>query len=245
MGKPIIGIVGNILIEQGGMFPGYERSYANSDYVVSTVKAGGVPLIFPIVNEDEIIKKQVETVDGIIITGGYDVDPLLYKEEPTNKQGFTLRERDYFDIAVVNYAIQLRKPILGICRGIQILNVAFGGTLYQDISDIEGAYIKHNQSSKPDFPGHSVKIEKGTKLFDILGEKVITNSFHHQAVKDVAKGFIVTAVAADGVIEGIEKEDEEFVVGVQWHPEMMAARENTEMLKIFQKLVYYSKNNRG
>ncbi|MEQ6360733.1 gamma-glutamyl-gamma-aminobutyrate hydrolase family protein, partial [Thermoanaerobacter thermohydrosulfuricus] len=76
---------------------------------------------------------------------------------------------------------------------------------YQDISDIEGAYIKHNQSSKPDFPGHSVKIEKGTKLFDILGEKVITNSFHHQAVKDVAKGFIVTAVAADGVIEGIEK----------------------------------------
>lgn len=244
MGKPFIGIVGNILIEQGGMFPGYERSYVNNDYVISTIKAGGVPLILPVVNEEEIIKKQVEAVDGIIITGGYDVDPLLYNEEPTNKQGYTLRERDDFDIAIINYAIKLRKPILGICRGIQILNVAFGGTLYQDISDIEGAYIKHNQSSKPDFPGHSVKIEKATKLSDIFEGTIVTNSFHHQAVKDVAKGFIVTALAADGVIEGIEKEDEEFVVGVQWHPEMMAARGNTEMLKIFKKLVFYS-NNRG
>lgn len=239
MKKTLIGIVGNLLIDQGGMFPGYERAYVNNDYVQSVKKAGGTPVILPIISDYETVKNQIEAMDSIIISGGFDVNPLIYGEEPSQKQGFLCPERDEYDLMVIKAAMELNKPILGICRGVQILNAALGGTLYQDLSQIEGCYIKHVQESKPDTAGHSVEIVKGTKLYSILGEKIITNSFHHQAIKDLAPGFKVAARSKDGVIEAIEK-DEGFVIGIQWHPEMMAGKDNKLMLNIFKTFVEIS-----
>lgn len=239
MKKPLIGIVGNILIDEGGMFPGYKRSYVNDDYVQAVLMAGGIPFILPVILDSEAVKQQIAMVDGIVISGGYDVNPMVYGEEPTQKQGFLCPERDEFDIAVVKAAFELKKPTLGICRGMQILNAVAGGTLYQDLSQIEGCYIKHVQSSRPEVAGHNIEVFGETKLQSILGEKVVVNSFHHQAIKDLAKGFKVCAKAKDGVIEAIEME-EKFVIGVQWHPEMMV-RKSPEMLKLFKELVKVSK----
>lgn len=234
--KARIGISGSIIVDDGGMFPGYERSYVNDDYIKSVIKAGGIPVIIPLIKSEKDIKEQLDMVDGIIISGGHDVNPLLYGEEPSQKLGGILPKRDDFDINLIRLAMEAKKPILGICRGHQLLNVVNGGSLYQDLSFIEGCYIKHNQASLSNIPTHTIKIKKGTKLREILGEETMCNSFHHLAIKEVAKGFIASAVSKDGIVEAIEHEGEEFVMGVQWHPEMMSA-ENKNMLSIFTKLV--------
>lgn len=235
MNKPLIGIIGNLLIDQGGMFPGYERAYVNNDYVQTVAMAGGTPFILPIISDFDTIKSQIKNMDALVISGGYDVNPLLYGEEPIQQQGFLCPERDEYDIKVIKAALELNKPILGVCRGLQILNVTLGGTLHQDTSQAEGSYIKHQQSSRPDVASHTVDVVKGTRLHDILGKSILTNSFHHQAVKEVAPGFKISARAKDGVIEAIEKEDG-FVIAVQWHPEMMA-KKDSKMLDLFKALI--------
>jgi len=242
--RPIIGITGSMLIDEGGMFPGYERAYVNNDYVQSVVAAGGTPYIVPMVYEESVIREQIEMVDAVIMSGGHDVNPLLYGEEPSQKLGGILPKRDTFDATVIKIAIELQKPILGICRGHQIINVVNGGTLYQDLSLINGCNIKHNQGALPSEATHTAEIVKGTKLNEILGEKVFTNSFHHLAVKDLAPGFIASAIAKDGVIEAIEKVGEEFVMGIQWHPEMMT-KTHPVMLEIFKKLINVAKEKKG
>jgi len=236
MMKPIIGISGGHLIDSGGRFPGYKRAYVNDDYVQSVVKAGGIPYIIPVVDDEAVIEQQIQQLDGLILSGGDDVSPLLYGEEPLTKLGPTSPERDAFDKLLIKYAIVQKKPILAICRGVQILNVAFGGSLYQDLSYKEEANIRHDQYSRTDMPTHTVIIHEDSKLFAILGHSALVNSFHHQAIKRVAEGFKVTATARDGVIEAIEKEGEDYVVGVQWHPEMMAAK-TPAMLALFRNFV--------
>lgn len=242
--KSIIGITGSLLIDEGGMFPGYERAYVNNDYVQSVVAAGGTPFIIPMIYEEAVIRAQIEMVDAVIMSGGHDVNPLLYGEEPSQKLGGILPKRDTFDTAVIKIAMELKKPILGICRGHQILNVVNGGTLYQDLSFIDGCYIKHNQGALSNEPTHTTEVIKDTKLNEILGEKVLTNSFHHLAIKDLAPGFIASAVAKDGVIEAIEKVGEEFIIGIQWHPEMMT-KTHPVMLEIFKKLIKAAKEKKG
>lgn len=234
--RPIIGITASILIDEGGMFPGYERAYVNNDYVQSVVAAGGTPYVVPMVYDETVIREQIEMVDAVIMSGGQDVNPLLYGEEPSQKLGGILPKRDTFDAAVIKIAMELKKPILGICRGHQMLNVVNGGTLYQDLSFINGCYIKHNQGALPSTATHTVDLVKGSKLNEILGDEVLTNSFHHLAIKDIAPGFVASAVAKDGVIEAIEKVGEEFIIGIQWHPEMMA-KDHPVMLEIFKKLI--------
>lgn len=234
--KPIIGITGSLIIDEGGMFPGYERAYVNNDYIQSVVRSGGIPYIIPLTYEENVIKEQIKNVDAVIFSGGHDINPLLWGEEPSQKLGAILPKRDNFDITIYNYATKMKKPILGICRGLHVINVASGGTMYQDLSLIDGCYIKHNQGHLPNVPTHTVRIKKGTKLFEIFGEKVITNSFHHLAIKDVAKGFKIAAVSEDGIVEAIEKVGGEFILGIQWHPEMMSQNYNC-MQKIFDLLI--------
>lgn len=240
--KPIIGISGSIIVDEAGMFPGYERAYVNNDYIQSVAQAGGIPVMIPMVYDEEIVKKQLECVDGLILSGGHDVNPLLYGEEPTQKLGGILPKRDKFDYMLIKLAMEMKKPIVGICRGHQIINVFNGGSLYQDLSFIKDCYIKHNQGALSNVPTHTLKTEKHTKLNEILGDEVLVNSFHHLAVKDVAPGFKISARAKDGVIEAIEKEGEYFVMGIQWHPEMMA-KENEKMMNIFKRLVEESKKS--
>lgn len=242
MTKPLIGILGNLFIMGEGMFPGIERAYVNNDYVEAVEKAGGVPIIIPIVNDEEVIKNQIKNVDGIILSGGYDVNPQCYGEEPQQKLGFIFPKIDKYHLKAIEYCAKFKKPLLGICRGMQILNVAYGGTLYQDLEYIEGCNIKHVQNSKRNDPGHVVEMVEGSLLYDILGSKVLTNSFHHQCIKKIAPGLKVTAVAKDGVIEAIESEEDVFIIGVQWHPEMMA-QDSAPMLNIFKELIKKSKKS--
>ncbi len=235
--KAKIGISGSLLIDEGGMFPGYERAYVNNDYIQSVAMCKAVPYIVPIVNDDEIIKEQILNMDALILSGGHDVNPLNWGEEPNQKLGGILPKRDTFDFKLLKFALEMKKPILGICRGEQVINVYGGGSLYQDLSLIEGCYIKHNQQHLSNVATHTAIIKEGTKLYKILGEKEIhINSFHHLAINKIADGYIVSAVSKDGVVEAIEKEGEDFVIGIQWHPEMMT-KDYSIMQKIFKALV--------
>ncbi len=235
--KPVIGISGSILINKGNAFSGYRRSYVNQDYVEAVLRAGAIPFIIPFNEDLEATREMVEKVDGIILSGGHDVNPYYYGEDPMLKIGELFPERDVFDMELYKTAIELKKPIFGICRGYQIINVINGGTLYQDLSYADFVKIKHDQVDNPTQATHFVELEEGTFLKNILGEKYKVNSFHHQILKDVAPGFKVVAKSSDGVIESIEKITEDnFVIGVQWHPEMLSAT-NEKSQAIFNAFV--------
>ncbi|WP_027624195.1 gamma-glutamyl-gamma-aminobutyrate hydrolase family protein [Clostridium lundense] len=221
MGKKLIGIVADIEIVKRDGFPSYQRIYSNEDYIEAVIQCGGVPIILPFLRDYSTVKEQIKLVDKVIITGGCDVNPLMYGEESEILSGEIIPERDNYDMMVIKSCEELKKPILGICRGVQSLNVAYGGTLYQHLPSRNEFYIQHNQKSRYDVGIHTIIMEKGTKLQQILGDSIIVNSFHHQAVKDLAPGFVVSAKSKDGVIEGIEKLGDVSVIGVQWHPEKM------------------------
>ena len=181
-------------------------------------------------------------VDGLLLSGGQDVAPKNYGEEPTPKLGDIFPERDDFEYALLKAALEAKKPILGICRGLQIINTYFNGSLYQDLSYIGTEVLKHNQVNSPSMVTHSVTLDKSSKLFDIFGEeKIRVNSFHHQAVKKVGDGLAISAKAPDGVIEAIEKTDYPFLVAVQWHPEMLHL--TVEMMnKLFIRFIKEASN---
>ena len=228
------------MTEENGRFDNYWKSYVNEDYVTSVLKSGGVPYIIPIVDDEEVIRAQVEILDAIIFSGGdADVDPALYGEELSQKSSTPNERRDWFDLRLAKIVKELKKPTLNVCRGHQVANVFRGGTLHQDISYASDVHLKHDQYSSPDFLAHEIKIEKSSLLYEILKKDTVwVNSFHHQIIKDVPETLNVSAVATDGAIEAVEyKNPEYFFLSVQWHPEMMAACGNEDMLKIFKRLV--------
>lgn len=180
-------------------------------------RSGGVPfVVFEETGADP--GDLVEMADGAVIAGGPDVSPLLYGEEPHKGLGKTFARRDRFEFGVVRHALGAGKPVLGICRGMQVVNAALGGTLYQDLSEFPGGAGEHAQKGDPSDPFHMVEVVEGTRLREALGERAAVNSRHHEAVKDVAPGLRVAATAPDGVIEAIEGETAP-VFCVQWHPE--------------------------
>ncbi|MCK8626989.1 gamma-glutamyl-gamma-aminobutyrate hydrolase family protein [Fructobacillus cardui] len=206
--------------------------YVQKRLVDVLVKNGVVPMILPIA-KPEMAKEMVGMVDAIIIPGGPDVSPYLYGEDPHQHIGVTYVPRDDFEKAVIEESVRQNKPVFGICRGIQIINVTFGGTLYQDLtSQYEQETIHHEQVPDSAFSIHFVNVEEGSFVAKSQGAHPFVNSKHHQAVKMVADGFKVTARANDGVIEAIENPDLA-VYGVQWHPETFwSDHENQE--KLFQ-----------
>ncbi len=238
MKKPKIGIVANIFIVEGGMLPGIYRSYVNNDYVESIEKAGGIPILLPVISDLDDVKEQMDGLDGVILSGGYDLDPTLYGEQPICGQGFTMNEVDLFYLAVIHCADELNIPVFGICKGIQALNVAYGGTLYQDLKRQLNDAGEHSQQA-PRYAGfHQVEIKQGSFLESVLGKGEKVNSYHHQSIKDVAPGFSVTAKALDGVVEAIERNEGSFMMGVQWHPEMMTKFGHEKMTKLFEKFIH-------
>lgn len=237
MYKPVIGISGSIIVDQGGMFPGYKRCYVNEDYVSAVMKAGGIPIIIPMSQQTDILYEQVEMLDGLIMSGGHDVAPRFYKQEPQPKLGEILPERDLFDFKLLELAQEKQIPVLGICRGFQIINVYLGGSLYQDLSYAPQDCLKHWQGSQPMQTTHSVKLKAGSYLEKIVNcDELMVNSFHHQIVKDVASSLNPVAYAKDGVVEAVESHDH-LLVAVQWHPEMLHAVDET-MQALFNDLVY-------
>lgn len=233
--KSIIGLVGNILIsDEKGPFAGDLRSCVNDDYVQMIIKCGGIPVVIPVQANKKDILEIIKRVDGIILTGGYDIDPLLYNENPMPELGLVMREVDEFYLKAIECADELHKPILGICKGIQALNVAYGGSLYQDLKSQKSDCLKHRQDTFKYKGTHYVNIEKDNILYDLFKDRLLVNSYHHQSVKEIADGFRVIAKADDGVIEAIEKCEGTYMLGVQWHPEMMIYKDNKNMLTLVQ-----------
>ena len=240
--KPIIGISGSVIIDDGGIFPGYRRSYVNEDYVDSVVKNGGIPYIMPFNEDESVIKEQILNIQGLILSGGHDVDPHNYGEEPEQKLGDIWPERDKFDMLLLKLAEENNIPVLGICRGMQIINTYHGGTLYQDLSYRKEKTLKHSQGQTPTLLTHTVEVDPHTYVAKILGKtKFRTNSFHHQLIKDVAPNFKVAARCVDGVVESIENEDGS-VIAVQWHPEMLH-RVVPYQNNLFKHIIKHAKRN--
>ena len=195
----------------------------NSAYVRALESAGIVPLIVPPLSSEGAAREILARVDGVVLTGGEDVEPSRYGQERLEQCGASNSGRDATEISLVRAAHELRRPLLAICRGPQLLNVALGGTLYQDIpSQVEGA-LDHNARDERASRVHPVAVEPGSRIAEaVQATSLSVNSLHHQSVRDVAPPLRVTAVAPDGVVEGIESVDDDWwVIGVQWHPEEM------------------------
>ncbi len=231
--KPIVGISSSLIIEKDKEFFGQRKVYSNKDYIDSVIEAGGIPMIIPFSENKDVIRAQVETIDALLLTGGEDVFPYNYGQEPHPKLGEVFPKRDEYDAVLLKEAKKRGIPILGVCRGLQIINAFEGGTLYQDMSLIKGDVLKHWQNASMSEKTLKIKIEEGSILSKIYPSEIMINSFHHQAIKDIAEGYKVIASSSDGVIKAIEKDDYSFLVGVQWHPEMLN-RNCEEAKKIFK-----------
>jgi len=224
---PIIGITGTLKedVEAAAERPLGRFVRTDLDYVDGVAGAGGTPVVLPPWGDEKAAAALVGCFDGLVLSGGSDLDPGYYGEEPDPELGPTIPERDAFEMAIVGLALRRGIPIFGICRGLQVLNVALGGTLYQDLpSQWEGDVLKHRQVTPKWQPSHEVEVGKGTYIAEVMGREMVkVNSYHHQGIKDLAEGLVVTARSVDGVIEAVEARDlsERWLLAVQWHAEAM------------------------
>lgn len=215
MNKPIIGVTPHLDIENN-------RVCIASNYLNSIIAAGGVPILLPLEADQESLTKAASICDGFLFTGGPDIAPFRFGEETIRECGEVMPKRDSMEEALFHLAMESDKPIFGICRGIQVLNVFLGGTLYQDIpAQYPSPHaLAHSQKSARNVLTHSVLVEKDTLVYDILQKDCIqVNSFHHQAIKDVAPSLKVAATSIDSMVEAVYLPGHKFFVAVQWHPE--------------------------
>lgn len=217
------------------------RQFVTDAYIQAVKSAGGLPIILPLVKSKSVITEYVELCDGFLFCGGGDITPLLFGQEPMNGIGKTDITLDLFQIRLMKLVLEKEKPVLAICRGMQVLNVACGGTIYQDLNETDFETINHMQTSlsRKD-TSHKVSLTPKSHIHRMLGPFAYTNSFHHQAIDRVGKGLIVTGTTGDDVIETIEMPSHSFVLGVQWHPESMLDS-SPNMKQLFFALIRYSK----
>ena len=233
---PLIGVTTSITV---GKQP--ERAYVNSAYLAAIQTAGGVPV--PVTPQLDARSQQelLARCDGFLLTGGGDLDPATFNESAHPTLYEVAPARDRLEITLVHHAMESRKPLLAVCRGIQVLNVALGGSLFQDVASDPGTQIQHQQDKddKPrNEPTHPVKVVAGSRLAQVLGTtELLVNSMHHQAVKAVGRGLVPVAFAPDMIIEGVELEEpDRFLLGVQWHPEELTERDPSAR-RLFSALV--------
>lgn len=231
--QPLIGIMATI--HELNDVPGFTR--LNNTYVISVSQAGGVPIVIPTRLTEAERQRIVTLCDGFVFSGGIDITPSFFGEDAHAGIGECHFGLDQVQLDLMHDVLRARKPLLGICRGHQLLNVACGGTLYQDLSEIPNQVLKHRQDTPYGDVVHRITIQEDSLLADLLGTDILVNSYHHQSVKDAGHGVRITAYAADGVAEAIELTDYPFAVGVQWHPEVMVTAGDQSMLPLFEKLV--------
>ncbi|MET3657897.1 gamma-glutamyl-gamma-aminobutyrate hydrolase family protein [Sporosarcina psychrophila] len=228
--KPVIGITTDV--QQDG------ENILKNTYVQAVIRAGGLPMIVPVGLEQDV-EQLIEMFDGLLLSGGNDINPMLFNEEPHEYLGVVSPSRDSSELELARRMLKTGKPILGICRGLQVLNVAVGGTLYQDLyKQNDSPILQHIQKAPNTHCSHYVQLDKGSLLESIAGsERIQVNSYHHQSLKEVPSDFKVTAVASDGIVEAIESTHEQFVLGVQWHPEALSAAGDAVSLRIFERFI--------
>ena len=228
--KPIVGVMPLWDDEKESiwMLPGYMEGIN---------QAGGLPVIFPFSTDEAELDQLMSLCDGFLFTGGHDVSPDLYHEDPLPGLVTCCRKRDDLEKIVLRKAIEADKPILGICRGIQFINAALGGTLYQDLPTQYPSKINHHQNPPYDAPIHNVTLAAESPLQECLKvEQLSVNSYHHQAVKTTAPGLKVMAASPDGITEAVYKPDHRFLWAVQWHPEF-SYQTDANSMKIFRAFV--------
>ncbi len=239
--RPVIGIATQTLEAVPGKLP--LCWVMGQRYVRTLTSAGAVPWLIPLLHGDDATLRAIyEQLDGIFLTGGVDVDPTNYGEPRHQLCDRSDPARDWTELLLVRWALAERKPVFGVCRGIQTINVACGGSLYQDIAVQRPEAIKHDyfptaDQYTRDYLAHPIRVDKGSHLAELLGaEQVQVNSMHHQGIKTLADGLRATAHAPDGLIEGVERPDDGFLIGVQWHPEELA-EQHAPMRRLFTAFV--------
>lgn len=223
---PIIAVTGDFVKDTSVFTQPDTLDFAPTMFKTTITEAGGLPVIIPTPQIgaplSQLIDQYVATIDGLVLPGGPDVDPLRYDQEPTAWLKMTEPERDAFEIAFVRAMVAANKPVMGVCRGCHVINVAFGGTLYQDLThECEFATLAHLQTTSGQWPTHYVTVNSLSRLSTLIEPAFRVNSRHHQAVRDVGRGLRWSAKATDGVIEAIECVNSDLVMGFQWHPENM------------------------
>lgn len=232
MTKPIIGVTTSRVLQKIPFISVPEA------YIQAVIKAGGIPLLIPVGLKKAALEDLQQRLDGLLLTGGGDIAPALFNGRPHPRIYDIDLDRDEMEIQLVRSAAKSRLPFMGICRGIQLVNVAFGGDLYTDLTDQFSPTIRHD--CYPDLPrnhlAHTVSLEAGSRLEGILGSgEVSVNSLHHQGVKQVAAEFHPTAWSPDGLVEGIELSNHPYGLAVQWHPEWL--QDDIAMQNLFRSFV--------
>lgn len=221
--RPIVGITGSNQ-------PGNHTLLFKDYYVKAVQRAGGLALLLPPAGEESELEQYLDICSALLFTGGGDFDPAMWGEPLSPRCGEIDPQRDGFELSLARHGLRLQRSVLGICRGCQLLNVAAGGSLWQDIQSPQG----HSQKAPREYPIHAIFIESRSRLADIMkAEQIRVNSFHHQAVKHLGKDFTITALAGDGTVEAIEKRGADFCMGVQWHPECMRDRYAARLFAAF------------
>lgn len=236
--QPIIGIVPSIDEKN-------EQYFTNIANVRAIKQAGGLPIVLPYTETAEMIKKYATMIDGLYLAGGNDIDPNYYDEVPHPKLGEVNPTRDAFEWEMLKHICHDNKPVLGVCKGMQMINVFFSGSLYQDMtSQITETLIQHDQKSPLKHPIHVVELIKETKLYQMIQQDTIkVNSHHHQAIRHVGDGLIVSGQTSDGIVEAIESIRHSFVVGIQWHPEELLKTNEPTAIKIYEMFISQCKSS--
>ena len=222
-GQPLVALT-TTSVAEGGVHQ-KPQILLYSAYIAALEALGLAPALITPMHSARSVQAILERCDGLVLSGGEDVDPRRYGEEPIPELGSVTPARDEMEFTALGLAVDREIPVLGICRGCQVLNVFFGGTLYQDLGKQFDTELRHEQEGPWDTRWHDVYVQEGTKLCDIVRADCLhINSFHHQGVRDVAPSLAVSAVADDGLVEGIESKELPFLLGVQWHPERGEAK---------------------
>jgi putative glutamine amidotransferase len=242
--KPVIGItLSQTLPSEQKRWPTrYEFDWLGKGYHYAIEKSGGAPFGLFNTTNTTMIGEYLERVDGLLFTGGADLQPKYFGQIAHPSTLIAAPERDSFELRLIREALRLRKPLFCICRGLQVLNTVLGGTLYQDLSLYPDNPLKHADKEQTGKVDHKATLLKGSLLHEIIGKtSILVNSSHHQFVKQVGAGLTVSALAPDGVIEAFELDDYPFLIGVQWHPERIFKRQHSQ--RLFSAFVEYCRKH--
>ncbi len=231
--KPLIGLT--LDLENTQTYSKYPWYALRENYCSSISLFGGIP--FPLVYDNKSINSIIDILDGLVITGGaFDIHPKYYSEKKKYENLVIKNSRTNFEISLCKLALKKNIPILGICGGQQLINIVYGGSLYQDIKKDLGTNIDHEQKNPRNQVSHAVNLNIESNLYKIIrSKKIRVNSAHHQAIKTPGKGLIINALAPDGVIEGIEDKSKNFCLGIQWHPEFLIKSSDNKIFESFIK----------